>query len=469
MTTEVEAPIDAVVVEIIPTAKLAEIQPDTDELATVNATDAGLAVLLAKAEELAAIGAPDKASYDHIHAVTMVAVKVRTGAKKLAKELAAPHKDEYDKIIGEGERIGAEAKKAEDLLRPIKEDYEESEKRRKIAEAKAEADKIQSRISSLIRQGATYEAGSYLLGDVVIDNIEVQAATDEVWQTLFTSVVVEAEKIAVAQREAEAKKQAEAEALEKQRQEQERQQQLLDAQAKKQREEAEAQRVAMEKQQAELRQQVLDMRLEKLTGLGWETNGKRVWYSEYASYPHTDIVNWSATAFSEMVDQFWAWENERIGKAAAAQREQEEIAERERQLSTRFRERSALLVAEGWQWDEEGDVCSNGQAWSITLEDLRDIDDEGFNNLLAGFRQWVLNQAEAAKQAEADAKAKQKADKERAKRLKPDKDRLSKWSANLASYTLAVTNQPETTELQNQFIVRLAALAQEFIEEVEAL
>ncbi|MDB5241417.1 MAG: hypothetical protein JWP57_2042 [Spirosoma sp.] len=48
-----------------------EIIPVT-ELEKINATDAGLAQLRERAEELAAAGVTDKASYEEIHKATMV-------------------------------------------------------------------------------------------------------------------------------------------------------------------------------------------------------------------------------------------------------------------------------------------------------------------------------------------------------------------------------------------------------------
>ena len=222
---------DLIIAEIIPTAELIEI----------NATDTALALLLDNAALLASAGLPtDRAGYEELHEATMVAVNVRTSAGKVARKIAAPYGEKYDAIIAEGKRIGEQARQAENLTRPLKEAYEEQVKAEKIARERAAADKINDRIMSLVRLGATYDAGVYTLGESNIDNIEVQAAPDQDWQELFTLAVVESEKIAARNREQEAAKQAEANALEAQKQAQETERVRLEAEAKRQQEEVEA-------------------------------------------------------------------------------------------------------------------------------------------------------------------------------------------------------------------------------------
>ncbi|ARK13026.1 hypothetical protein A6C57_23305 [Fibrella sp. ES10-3-2-2] len=484
MTTELDAPIEAAPVDeqyidAVPVNQAADNKPVpiTKQVETIEQSGP-LTIPIADIQKLKriydelpgllaeneAIAADENATREQLHVATMKARNSRTDADKLVRKAAAPFGQVYDVLLGFNKEIATTAKQAEVVTMKRRDDLDEAEKKRKIAEAKAAAEKVSSRIASLMRLGAIYEAGDYILGEVVIENIEVQAATDEDWQATFTLAVTESETIAARKREEEAAKQREAEALEVQRKEQEAERLRLKALADEQQRIADEQRVAMEKQQAEIRQQVLDMRLELLTGLGWESGNKRVWYTDFANYLIDAIAAWPAAHFSDVVAEFRAWQAEAAAKAEAQRVEQEAIAERERQLSARFRQRSAELVALGWVWDEEGDVCSHGQAWSITLEDLRDIEDEGFDNLLAGFRQWVINQAEAAKQAEADAKAQQKANKEQAKRLAKDKNLFHKWVLADSKLVPPVFENPELLAYETAYIQRRQELAQEFLD-----
>lgn len=274
------------------TTELINTQPEvipSVELEKINATDAGLADLLAKADELAALGEYDRDAYEEVHRVTMVAVKVRTQALSLAKDLAAPHGAIYDKIMAEGKRIGDEARKAEALLRPIKETYEETEKARKIAEQKAAADKIADRVNSLLRLGATYDAGSYTIGGVVIESIEVQALPDEPWNELFTKAVAESETIASRKRQEEAERQAEADRLEKQRIEQE------------------TARLQIEQQQAEITKQRFDWRAELLERDGWKRVSGGYELERHGAISADEIGKMDSEDFSEFVSEWREW------------------------------------------------------------------------------------------------------------------------------------------------------------------
>lgn len=211
----------------------------TAELEAINATEAGLARLHEQALKLKERGVPTtKEHAKEVHDFTQMAVKVRTHSLALAETEAAPYKEKANSIMAEGKRIGLEAKKSEDLTRPLKDawdDQAQAEAERKKTEAAA---KLQQRTLTVINLGMEWDGVStYALGPHIIEGVEVVSAPDAEWDQLIMAVTTyrteELNRIKQQQADDEAKRVADETALEEQRLEQKKRQDQLDADAKK--------------------------------------------------------------------------------------------------------------------------------------------------------------------------------------------------------------------------------------------
>lgn len=411
----------------------------TTELAKINATDAHLATLLGEARLLADMGLPASPNeYENLHCFVMTAQKVRTGALKIGKEMAAPHKAVYDAIMGEAKRIGEKAKEAEDLTRPFKEQYERNLEQQKIDEQRARHQRVVERVASLMQLGMASIGGQYKGYEITIDGIEVEALPDEEWNELYG-------KVEAAHAEQKRKDEAFAEQL---RLELEAEKKQKQDELKRQQDEADA----LKREREALLQEVFSARVSRLVALGWVIDAKRerVCYGpDCQHYNGYDFIR-TATAeqFESSIEQVEQWKVE---------------AKREAEV---FEARAAALAAEGLTLDGPHFFYDNEACLSRWIVDS--MTDEEFDAYVAALRQARTDEANAAKQAEADDKARKKADKERTQRLAPDKKRFSKW---LKAFYLSLpeVKEAETIDLMAHFAVDVEEVVNRYIAKIDAL
>ncbi|CCG99863.1 hypothetical protein FAES_1853 [Fibrella aestuarina BUZ 2] len=452
MTTDQTEALEAVVSEV-------SSQPDPTTLATIpaaeleaiSATDQQLARLLTEAERIAALGVPKtQAEADLVHDFTMVAVKVRTDAEKLAKKIAAPFKAQYDAIKAEGERIGEEARKAEALTRPLKTVWDDADKERKrqIAEARAAEERAKAartleRASALHALGVLSQAGYYVYGEIRIEAIELTTLPDEEWNTLYGQV--------------------EAAHAEQKRKDEEFAEQLRrDVEAEKKRQQDEA--AALKRQQDELLDGRLALRIDKLVGMGaYEEDEFHIVYDRvWTITDKAELRACSDGTFNQMVvdlDAYKVRAAERILEKAEQYRIKGETIKRRTEQLT-----SLGFALEGGKWaypDYDKTIPNSG------LEYWRE--DSQFDSFVSEFTNWKTEQANAAKQAEADEKARKKADKERTQRLAKDKNLLHKFALSIGNLAFPEPENDESKALLIEFNARRVALAEEFIERIRTL
>lgn len=430
-----------------------ELIPGT-ELESINATDAALTQLYEKAQQIATSGTiTDRADYDEAHRVTMIAVKVRTESSKVAKKIAAPYGEKYDAIIAAGKSIGDRARQAEDLTRPLKEAYETAETDRKAAELRAEKEKIDQRIWSLIDLGFVKKEHDYVLGEVTIDSVEVHAAPDSQWETLYAMAKAAFDAQTERRLQQEAEQLAEQQRLQQQREEQDAMQAKLDDERK------------------ELRAAVLSVRTDKLTGLGFSRTGNKLTYPDYSVTFQADTLSVLTGEESEdCVADFNAWKAEQEKQRLENERKNQAWAEKLQRDNELSETRRTQLKMVNWSlvdgiWQYEGYQSRIPDSGLVSWQD-----DAVFQSVLADFCDWQAEQVRLREEAIVNEKAKLKADKEREKRLKADKELLGRFLKSVLDTAMpTMPQQPETHAFLSVCWGKLSIVVDELRHELDAL
>jgi len=388
----------------------------SDELEKINATEANLLQLAAKAQELVAAGISNKAERKVVHDLAMAAVYVRTDAEKVAARLAAPYKKEAEKYIKAGKFIGEMAKQSEEVLKKIRNDWDDEQER--IAEVKALAARIRyaKRTQQLQAWGYQYdpETDSFsALGDIInVDDI--RNLPDEEYEIVEygagMAYRIEQDRLA------EIKRVADEEA---QRIEQERQTEAVRIEQERQAErdrlikianEQEATRKQQEARDAELRRKELELKIAQdtavlatrrpaLVAIGFVEKGSEFQYG-HTHISHIELIDMSQSQVDNL-----------------------------------------LLEIE----DEK------------RLREQHRLDDEA-------------KEAQRIKDAAQAEKDRKKADKERQARLKPDKKDIGRFMTGiLNAKPWPVLTDPETTTFANEFYTRLTAFVEKERADLDAL
>ncbi|UHG93217.1 hypothetical protein [Spirosoma oryzicola] len=459
-------------VELVPTEQavvLAEIIPSA-ELIKINATDAGLAQLRELAITLSSKPIENNEQYVEVHQAVMVAVKVRTNSAKLAKEIAAPIKENYDKILAEGKRIGEHAKESEDMLRPLKEAYEAEQERIKEERAKAEAAKLAERTNSLVMLGATFDGMTYNVHGVLIDAIELKLPDDE-WLDLYGSAKkaydTEQTRLAEQQRliEEENARIENERKLEQQRQEEEKvrleneAKQLAESRRKFEEQQLEFETQA-QRQRDEMAKMVVDTQKARLLGIGLIEKDGFMTYDGLEVMPVGSLGLLSADGFEGKVADIL----ERQAKYKADK-------ERQEQEAALYVARAPRLVAIGLIGNGQGGHESDSHR--IEWPSIVGFSDEEFDafitDVVAFQKKAAENEAariKAEKQAEADRK---KANKERQERLKPDKKLITGYLTKVSTLVSPNLKEVEANEFMNRFYADIDRVVIDYKKQLEAL
>ena len=221
-----------------------------------NVTEQVLAVLKEKYGYMKLAAIDDKESYLEIKAAAKEVAKVRTLTVKICKEGREEAVKTQKLWIAKEKEIVSQVDVVESALDAEIALYDNELKRKEQEEIKRKEEVYINRQAALNKMGATYQGGSFVLGDASFESELVKGMDDEIWNNdVLPKFKAEYEKIE-AVRVAEEKAKAEREAAFKAEQEKMRQEQeafrLQQEQFKQQQEEAA--RVEREKQAAEQRE-----------------------------------------------------------------------------------------------------------------------------------------------------------------------------------------------------------------------
>lgn len=270
-------------VTILPLEKQIE-----NELVRENITDKVISGLKEKFGNMKLAHLEDKESYLEIKAAKKEVAKWRIAAQKLCKS-GREDAIKIQKLWVEKEKevVGKISEVEEPLQQEI--DKFDAEIARKEAEEKERKEAAYiNRQSELTKMGATYENGSFVLGDVSFEAALIKDADEEMYaETILPKYkavyeVIEAKRIEeqriADEKAAELKRKQEE--LEKKQREFEAQQAAFQKQQQEAEQKAKELQLQKEKQELEARQTLLNHRSAVLSSLGMQFNGSEYKYED---------------------------------------------------------------------------------------------------------------------------------------------------------------------------------------------
>ena len=423
MTTELESPVlDAVVTPAVDTS-LIQFDVTADAIRTMQAEAAGLSIA----------GPDDRTGFDAVFRFRQVVKKSRVSVEKRGKELKAPH-IAYNRDVDAAVKSLVEPMEAiEDGLLKQEKHYE-AERERIAEEAEAARRKrYTERQNQLVEYGFKYDhnADAYTLNGVfvLVDDIrdlpdDQYAPTEELARTTY---VAEFERLAEIAR----------------------QEQLL------------ADRI-------DTRTNAINMLEPRFNGTQYTVQGVMISLDE--------IRTLDDAGFMALLEQARVAHNTEQLRLARVEKEQKEAEARQReqqrlldeQAETLRKQEEAIAAAQKKLDDEKAKAVAEEKARLKRIED--EAETERLRLFEAAQRDFQLQQeAQQAAERAAEEKAQAKADKERTKRLAPDKKALLKYLNSFSAGSAGSLTEPETIAAFEGFLKRLTAAVSQSINEVEAL
>ncbi len=146
-------------------------------------------------------GPVTKEDYHGAQKLKRVALKVRTDSVKLVASKTQPYKDVINAYKQALDGIIERAKVAEDITGKVVKAYEDAEEAERLRKKEESANERHRRTQAIINLGMTFTGSGYELDGLVINNIDIDAAPADKWETLYNNVLTyhqqkDAERIA---------------------------------------------------------------------------------------------------------------------------------------------------------------------------------------------------------------------------------------------------------------------------------
>ena len=375
-----------------------EIDPVEDqikkEIVRFNLADAKINEMKLNYGQLVINGTDDKDGYNKVSEAYAVVKKARTGIENKRKTI----KDGYLKV---GAAIDFEAKRLTNLLKPLEEDLKskkeaidnEKERLKKLKE-KEEEEKLNARITELIKEGMVFDGSCYAIGDTIsIDVVTVRNLPQDKYEVLKAKVQFEKQRIDKEAEEKRLEEQRKKEEFEKQQEqlrlqqeEFQRQQEQLrlqqeefqrqQQQLKQQQEQAEQERQRLEQQRIQNEKLAAEQKWKDLvnavnmsfTAAGMLRRSELVWVfeNEFGSYTATlDKENpmtykEAKQKAEEISPKIAEWKRQQLDKEAEETKKREKEAkeelERQEAAKRRMQERYQQLSSLGMTYNGQHDA-----------------------------------------------------------------------------------------------------------------
>lgn len=329
-----------------------------NELVKANVTDAVLAALEEKYGGLKLKSIDDKESYLEICEARKEVRKVGIITEKICKKGREDAIAIQKKWLGKETDILAKVAITQDKLDAEKKKYEDEVARKEEEIKQQQENNYQERQRVIIKMGAAYDNGSFVLNGVSYDMDLLKTADKETWEeVMLPKYKREFEKLEVARAEEEKRKEAEAtklreeqEKLQKEREEFERQREEMRLQQEEMnRQKLEQERIIREQQQKEADEfrKAQDAqnkaRMQQVMALGLVYSGQyKSFIFEDVAVAEVDIVNYDQDMWDKMIEEITptiARNREEVAK-----REEERIAKEKQQAIDEAMEKERLRV-----------------------------------------------------------------------------------------------------------------------------